>query len=65
MDYYRNIEGIDWQDKIFRPAFVHMHNISIRGGNKMTKYAISGSYNDQDGIIVNSGYRKAQGRMVA
>ena len=63
MDYYRNIEGIDWQDKIFRPAFVHMHNISIRGGNKMTKYAISGSYNDQDGIIVNSGYRKAQGRM--
>lgn len=63
MDYYRNIEGINWQDKIFRPAFVHMHNVSVRGGTKMTKYAISGSYNNQDGIIVNSGYSKAQGRI--
>ncbi|MBP3483312.1 MAG: TonB-dependent receptor [Alistipes sp.] len=63
MEYYKNAKGIDWQDKIFRTAFVHMHNVSVRGGNKMTKYSVSGSYNNQKGIIVNSGYRKIQGRV--
>ena len=63
MDDYRSLKGINWQDKIFRTAFVHMHNVSVRGGNKQTKYALSASLNDQDGVIENSGYKKYQGRM--
>ena len=63
LDDYRNIRAIDWQDKIFRTAFVHMHNVSLRGGNKMTRYAASASLSNQPGVIVNSGYKKYQGRL--
>lgn len=64
MDYYRTVKGIDWQDLLFRDALVHNHNIAVRGGNEKTRYSISGSINDQDGIIINSGYQKYQGRVV-
>ena len=63
LEDYRNMKGIDWQDKIFRTAFVHMHNLSVRGGNNSTKYSVSASLNDQDGVIRNSGYKKYQGRI--
>lgn len=63
MEDYLDLKGIDWQDKIFRTAFVHMHNVSMRGGNKQTKYAVSAALNDQKGVIENSGYKKYQGRI--
>src|SRR5690606_26977765 len=43
LDYYRNVEGIDWQDEVIRTGKVQIHNLSIRGGTDQTKYAISGS----------------------
>ncbi len=64
LDYYKDVKGIDWQKLLFRNALVHNHNIAIRGGNEKTRYSISGSINDQDGVIVNSGYQKYQGRAV-
>lgn len=64
IDYYKGVKGINWQDLLLRDAIVHNHNISIRGGNDKTRYSISGSINDQDGIILNSGYQKYQGRIV-
>lgn len=64
LEYYRNVKGIDWQDLLFRDALVHNHNISVRGGNEKTRYSVSGSINDQDGVILNSGYQKYQGRVV-
>ena len=63
LDYYRTHPGIDWQDRLFRNAFVHMHNISVSGGTKQTRYAISGAAVGQDGVIDNSGYKKYQGRL--
>ncbi|WP_353140516.1 SusC/RagA family TonB-linked outer membrane protein, partial [Pseudopedobacter sp.] len=59
---YRNIAGIDWQDEIFKNSPVQIHNIAIRGGDKDTKYSISGSLFDQNGIIINSGAKRYQGR---
>lgn len=63
LEDYRRTAAIDWQDRIFRPAFVHMHNLSMRGGTNQTRYSASLSYNDQPGVIINSGYSKAQGRL--
>lgn len=63
LESYRNMKGIDWQDLVLRDAWVHSHNISIRGGNDRTRYSISGSVFDQDGIILNSGFRRYQGRI--
>ena len=39
------------------------HNISVRGGNANTKYSVSGSYFGQDGIFINTGFRRWQGRV--
>ncbi len=64
LDSYRNIKGVNWQDEVFRTAPMQSHSIAIRGGNAGTRYAISGSLMDQDGIIVNSGFERKQARIV-
>lgn len=51
-------EGTDWQNELFRKAFMTSHNISITGGNDRTTYAFSGGYLDQDGIALGSGFRR-------
>ncbi len=60
---YRNIPGLDLQDEIFKVRPMQNHFISISGGTKTTKYSISGSYLNQDGVIINTGYDRFQGRM--
>jgi len=62
LEDYKNIEGHDWQDMLFRTAVMHNHNLSLRGGNKATKYAFSGNLINQDGVIINSGFSRYQGR---
>ena len=63
LDSYKELEGIDWQDYIFRTGSRSINNLSIRGGNTDTRYAFSGSYHDQTGVIQNSGNRRYQGRL--
>ena len=62
-DYDAMGKGIDWQSKLFRLAPVHSHNISMRGGTSGTNYSVSLSHADQEGVIINSGYNKTQGRV--
>lgn len=62
LEDYKNAEGIDWQDQLFRPAFMQSHTLALRGGTNQTKYSFSGSFVDQDGVIINSGYGRRQGR---
>lgn len=63
LESYRNVKGTDWQDLVMHNALVHNHNLSVRGGNDKTRYSISGSILDQDGIIINSGFQRYQGRV--
>lgn len=51
-------EGTDWQDELFRQAFMMSHNISVTGGNERTTWAFSGGYLDQDGIALGSGFKR-------
>jgi TonB-linked SusC/RagA family outer membrane protein len=44
----------DWQDELYRNAYVQRHNLSFSGGNNTARYFISGSYQGQDGIIVST-----------
>ncbi|TZF83001.1 TonB-dependent receptor [Pedobacter sp. BS3] len=62
LDDYKSIPGHDWQDMLFRTALMHNHNLSLRGGSKSTKYAFSGNVINQDGVIINSGFARYQGR---
>lgn len=45
----------DWQDEIFRTAFVQNHNVTISSGNKNTSYRASLSASTQDGVIISTG----------
>ena len=64
LDYYKNVKGIDWQRLTQRTAIIQNNSLSVSGGTKKFKYAVSGSTIDQDGIILNSNYKRYQGRVV-
>ncbi|MCS3801653.1 SusC/RagA family TonB-linked outer membrane protein [Niastella sp. OAS944] len=64
LDSYKDATGVNWQDKMLRTAPMWSHSVSISGGTDKTRYALSGSLLDQDGILINSGFRRAQGRIV-
>lgn len=51
-------EGTDWQDEIFRTAYTKNHDLSIKGGNDKIKYALSASYMDQEGIIIETDFTR-------
>ena len=63
LEDYRNAAGNDWQDLLFKTATMQDYSLSVMGGNKSTKYSFSGNVFDQDGIIINSGFRRYQGKM--
>jgi len=63
LDDYRKMDNIDWQNLLFQTSPISMHNISIAGGTNRNKYLISGSAVNQEGIVINSGFKKYQGRV--
>ena len=52
----------DWQDVIFRTAISQNHNLSWSMSNKGTSVRLSGSYDNQEGIIKNTGLERLTGR---
>lgn len=63
LESYRGVEAIDFQDALYRKALMHSNNISISGGTTKTKYSVSASSLGQQGVIVNSGFSRYQGRV--
>lgn len=51
-------KGTDWQDAILRTAPIQDHQLSVLGGSDKTKYAISLGYYGQDGIVLNSDFKR-------
>ncbi|WP_183557862.1 SusC/RagA family TonB-linked outer membrane protein [Mucilaginibacter sp. SP1R1] len=51
-------KGVNWQDLIFRKAPIQNHQLSINGGNDKTQLALSFNYFNQQGIIVNSDFKR-------
>ncbi|WPV65175.1 TonB-dependent receptor [Chitinophaga sp. LS1] len=53
----------DWQDLIYRNAFFGRHNVSFSGGTDNIRYYMSGGYQDQDGVVLNTSVKKINLRM--
>jgi TonB-dependent starch-binding outer membrane protein SusC len=53
-----NKEGTDWQREVFGPAKISNFQLGATGGTKTGKYAISGSYFSQDGILKYTSYKR-------
>ncbi|QDK83366.1 TonB-dependent receptor [Spirosoma sp. KCTC 42546] len=56
-------EGTNWQSLIFRQAAIQNHQLSINGGNEKTQVALSANYFNQDGIIINSAFKRYSYRL--
>ena len=50
--------GTDWQKEIFQTALMHNHSVSVSGGHGDTKFAVTGSYTDQDGIAIGTSFER-------
>ncbi|WP_303315296.1 TonB-dependent receptor [Flavivirga abyssicola] len=57
-ELYRNTEGTSWQDEIFRLADTDQYNLSISGGNENTSLYFSSEYLNQEGTLINTGFKK-------
>jgi len=51
-------QGTDWQNLIFQKAPMKTMSLNISGGNEKTKFSLSGSTFNQDGIVIGSGYKR-------
>lgn len=63
LEDYRNATPIDWQDLMFvnSPAF-HKNFVSLSAKVNKTAYTFSGGYEEMEGLIINSGFKRYQGR---
>lgn len=56
-------EGTNWQEAIFRSAPVQNYQIAFTGGDDKMQYALTGGYTNQQGIILNSDYKRYSTRL--
>lgn len=52
----------NWQDAIFQRGGIQNYNLQASGGTSTASYLISGSLLDQDGLLVNTRFRRASVR---
>jgi len=53
----------DWQKAIFRTAPISNVTVGASGGTDRIQYFASGSYFDQTGVVIATGYKRAGGRI--
>lgn len=56
-------EGTNWQAAAFRSAPSKNHNLNISGGDDKTRYAVTGNYYQQDGILTNTNFKRYSARL--
>ena len=54
----RNTYDVDALDEVLRTAPQQQFQLTAMGGTDNIKYAISGEYFDQDGIVINSNFKR-------
>ena len=55
--------GTDWQGAAFRNAAIQSHSLSFLGGTDKTRIAVTGNYFNQDGVLLNTGFKRYSGRI--
>jgi TonB-dependent starch-binding outer membrane protein SusC len=67
INYRENFSGLpvattgystNWYNQVLRNAFYQNHNLSVSGGNSQDKYALSASYQTDEGIIIFNKYTR-------
>jgi TonB-linked SusC/RagA family outer membrane protein len=53
----------NWFEETTQQAIEQSHNLALSGGTEKTKYRASFNYRDGDGVILNTGYTRYNGRL--
>jgi len=60
IEKYRTIKTKNWQEEVFgKEAFNYTHNVNISGGNSNSAFTLSLNHVEEDGIMINSGYKRS------
>ncbi|MGV3557390.1 SusC/RagA family TonB-linked outer membrane protein [Larkinella arboricola] len=55
--------GTNWQKEVYRPAGVQNYQLTFSGGNDKLRYVVSSNYFGQDGIVINSDFKRYSSRI--
>lgn len=59
LDIWKSIDGVDQQDELFgRTGNQKQYNVNVSGGSKDVKFNVGFSHNDEESIMLGSGYSK-------
>lgn len=58
MPDYGGLALIDWQKEIFRTSFSQNYNLSVSAGTKTSNYRVSLGYLNQEGIVIETNYKR-------
>lgn len=53
----------NWQDKMFRTANSQNYQLSLTGGTESTKYYLSGSWTEQEGVVIQNSLNRYNFKM--
>ncbi|MEO6729844.1 MAG: TonB-dependent receptor [Ferruginibacter sp.] len=59
IDHYKNVVSKNYSKESYGSSVSHNHNLSISNGNAKTKYMLTGSYSDNQGMKINSWFKRA------
>lgn len=58
IDHYRNVAAKNYSKEAYGNSFSHNHNLNISNGNDKTRYLFSLNYTSDDGMKINSWYKR-------
>ncbi|MEI6950243.1 TonB-dependent receptor [Paraflavisolibacter sp. H34] len=59
INHYKNVEAKNYSRDAYGPSYSHNHNLTISNGNAKTKYLLALNYTDNDGMKINSWFKRA------
>jgi TonB-linked SusC/RagA family outer membrane protein len=63
-EIYQNRPGIDWQDESFGGnAYMQNYKVSVNGGTKSARYNFAYSHFDDEGLMINSGFKRDNAKL--
>jgi len=61
--YYKPRFDTNWESETFKPSTSTNHQINIRGGNENAKFGAFMNYSLEDGLLLNSNFRRYSGKL--
>jgi len=61
--YYKPRYDMNWEDEAYGSSLSNNHYIDVRGGGERAKFSLSLGYSDQQGLMIDSYFKRYSGRL--